>query len=72
MLYHYMLTHDCWLMLLPCGRCKTTYGFEVGVNLFCLLWLMADVIAMCMVLDNLYEEKLNLHDVKQNEKPSYA
>ena len=26
-------------------------GFEVGVNLFCLLLLMADVIAMCMVVD---------------------
>ena len=25
--------------------------FEVGVNLFCLLLLMADVIAMCMVVD---------------------
>ena len=25
--------------------------FEVGVNLFCLLLLMADVIAMCMVAD---------------------
>ena len=25
--------------------------FEVGINLFCLLLLMADVIAMCMVVD---------------------
>ena len=25
--------------------------FGAGVNLFCLLWLMADVIAMCMVVD---------------------
>ena len=25
--------------------------FEVGVNLFCLLLLMADVIVMCMVVD---------------------
>ena len=26
-------------------------GFEVGATLFCLLLLMADVIAMCMVVD---------------------
>ena len=26
-------------------------GFEVGVNLFCFLLLMADVVAMCMMVD---------------------
>ena len=38
-------------MLLPSGRCYTTYDIEVDVKPLVILMLMADVIAMYIVAD---------------------
>ena len=44
---------NTWLLadIIVMWKMLNHIGFEVGVNLFCFLLLMADVIAMCMVVD---------------------